>query len=84
MSTYGAQRIVTAGAKRNRFVMAGMVERAYELARSSEYQSISKIRERLSREGYSSIEINSIGCRHLRGELIREMKAAKRVITSPS
>ena len=48
----------------------GIIERAYELARSGECSDVDQIRNRLKQEQYSAVE------RHLSGTLIRKQLRA--------
>lgn len=57
------------------FQSANTVERAYELARSGRYATISEIRRQLRREGYSHVEGHTLGL-GLRRELTRLMRTA--------
>jgi hypothetical protein len=44
----------------------GIIERAFQLARSGEYRSMEDVRRRLAREGYESVSA------HLGGRLIKD------------
>lgn len=55
---------------------ANTVERAYELARSGQYATITQIRMQLRREGYSHVDGHTVGL-GLRRELTRLMRAGR-------
>jgi hypothetical protein len=57
----------------------GIVERAYQLASSGEYATVSEIRVRLAREGYSNV-VSHLAGRTI-GLALRKLCAESRVPT---
>ena len=57
--------------------MHGIVERAFELARSGELKSVTKLKQRLRLEGFTTAEIGGIGPTLTR-QLAGTVKEAKR------
>ncbi|GAA4762525.1 hypothetical protein GCM10023219_03530 [Stakelama sediminis] len=56
---------------------AGVIERAFQLARGNECSSLKDIRRTLAREGYEGVEMHLLSPT-LRSQLRREMTAAAR------
>lgn len=53
----------------------GIIERAFELARSGEYRSLDELKRRLAREGYEAVAAHLAG-RMIKGQLTAMMNAA--------
>ena len=60
----------------------GVIERAFELARSGEYRSLEELKRRLSREGYESVASHLAG-RLTKGQLTAMMTAAAGEASAP-
>ena len=56
----------------------GIIERAYQLARSGEFRTMTDLKRRLSQEGYDSIPAH-LGGRLTRSQLAQMMKHASGV-----
>lgn len=66
--------------------MRGIVERAFELARSGEMKSVTKLKQRLHLEGFTAAEIGGIGpalTRQLGGTVKEAVSAAAKTKASP-
>jgi hypothetical protein len=56
---------------------AGIIERAFELARSGEFQTLEEVKRRLGREGYASVS-SHLGGKQTRSQLSNMIADAKR------